>query len=179
MVRKRPPTNASVEWLRRTMARYEGPLLAYATTILGDRDRATEVVQETFLRMWHRRRHASEDHIGPWLFTVCRNHALDVRRKERRMSPLGEDAGHNHASGQPTPSALAERQEAATQVAQALRSLPANQQEVLRLKFENGFSYRQIAGITGLSPSNVGYLIHTGIRSLRETFRALGLIGQA
>jgi RNA polymerase sigma-70 factor (ECF subfamily) len=47
---------------------------------------------------------------------------------------------------------------------------------VIRLKFQNGFSYKQIAGITGLSVSNVGFLIHTGIQALRKRFRADGLL---
>ena len=62
--------------------------------------------------------------------------------------------------------------------ARAMRALPANQQEVLRLKFQNGFSYKQIAGITGLSVSNVGFLIHTGIQRLRKRFKATGLIAR-
>jgi RNA polymerase sigma-70 factor (ECF subfamily) len=45
--------------------------------------------------------------------------------------------------------------------------LPDNQQEVVRLKFQNGLSYREISCITKLSVSNVGYLIHTAIQKIR------------
>ena len=44
---------------------------------------------------------------------------------------------------------------------------PANQREVIRLKFQNGFSYQEISRISGHSVSNVGYLIHAGIKTLR------------
>ena len=48
-----------------------------------------------------------------------------------------------------------------------LETLPPNQREVLRLKFQNGFSYQEISRISGHSVSNVGYLIHAGIKTLR------------
>ena len=50
--------------------------------------------------------------------------------------------------------------------------LPHNQQEVVRLKFQNGFSYREIARITELSVTNVGFLIHTAVTRLRRDFAA-------
>ena len=55
----------------------------------------------------------------------------------------------------------------------ALDDLPANQQEVIRLKFQNDLSYREISRITKLSESNVGFLIHTGLKTLRHRVRAL------
>ena len=54
---------------------------------------------------------------------------------------------------------------------ETLETLPANQKEVLRLKFQHGLSYQQIANVTQLSVSNVGYLIHTGLKTLREKLR--------
>ena len=47
-------------------------------------------------------------------------------------------------------------------------SLTENQREVVRLKFQNGLSYKEIAAVTQLSSSNVGYLIHTAIHRLRQ-----------
>jgi RNA polymerase sigma-70 factor (ECF subfamily) len=51
-----------------------------------------------------------------------------------------------------------------------LATLPASQQECIRLKFQQHMSYQQISQVTGLSVTNVGYLIHVGIKSLREHF---------
>ena len=50
--------------------------------------------------------------------------------------------------------------------------LPPNQQEVIRLKFQTGFSYKEISRITELSVSNVGFLIHTAVQRLRAEFAA-------
>ncbi len=48
-----------------------------------------------------------------------------------------------------------------------LDRLPQNQREVIRLKFEGDMSYKEISQITQLSVSNVGFLIHAGIKRLR------------
>lgn len=63
-------------------------------------------------------------------------------------------------------------------VLQLIDSLPSNQQEVVRLKFQTGLSDREISGITPLSVSNVGFLIRTAIKSLcREMNAHQGLEG--
>jgi RNA polymerase sigma factor (sigma-70 family) len=67
----------------------------------------------------------------------------------------------------PSPSDVAERRDAAARVLALLEALPAGQREVIRLKFQNGFSYREISRISGHSVTYVGYLIHTGLKTLR------------
>ena len=59
------------------------------------------------------------------------------------------------------------RHDLSSRVLELLEALPANQREVVRLKFQNGFSYQEISRISGHSVSNVGYLIHAGIKALR------------
>ena len=67
----------------------------------------------------------------------------------------------------PAPDDLAERHDSVNQVLGLLETLPDNQQEVVRLKFQNELSYREISGITGLSVTNVGFLIHRALKTLR------------
>ncbi len=155
-------------WVRAAVGRFESPLTLYATRLLGDAERARDVVQETFLRLCVRDRAEVEPHLAEWLFTVCRNRALDVLRKERRMTRLSEDQMQLRPSPEPAPPDLAECRDEAERVLGLLETLPASQREVIRLKFQNGFSYREISRISGHSVSNVGYLIHTGLKSLRS-----------
>ena len=61
-----------------------------------------------------------------------------------------------------------EQNETTSRVLKMLSHLPPNQREVIRLKFQAGLSYRQISEVTGLSESNVGFLIHTGLKTLRQ-----------
>src|SRR5258707_8771563 len=64
------------------LQRFEIPLLQYATRITSDRERARDVVQETFIKFQRNGSLDREDKAATWLFTVCRNRALNVCRKE-------------------------------------------------------------------------------------------------
>jgi RNA polymerase sigma factor (sigma-70 family) len=155
------------EWVRGAVDRFEGPLTLYAARLLRDQEAARDVVQEAFLKLCAADRAAVDGHLAEWLFTVCRNRALDVLRKEQRMSPLREEQVRRCLSTDPAPLEMIERQELGRRVLELLENLPPNQREVLRLKFQNGFSYQEISRISGHSISNVGYLIHAGIKTLR------------
>jgi RNA polymerase sigma-70 factor (ECF subfamily) len=155
-------------WIAAAVERYEAPLSRYASRFLGDPDHARDVVQDTFLRLCRQDRAALNGRLGEWLYTVCRNRAVDVRRKERRVRPL---EGHEPPSSPVADEGLGSSAPAGSspEVIRALSRLSANQQEVIRLKFQHGLRYKEIAAVTGLSVSNVGFLIHTGIKKMRAT----------
>ena len=148
------------------MARFEGPLLLYAARLLRDAETARDVVQDTFLKLCTSEFATIDGHMAEWLFTVCRNRALDVLRKENRMTQLHEEQVHRCLSPDPGPLDAAVRRDLASRVLDLLEVLPLNQREVIRLKFQNGFSYQEISRISGHSVSNVGYLIHAGVKGV-------------
>jgi RNA polymerase sigma-70 factor (ECF subfamily) len=153
--------------LRALLDRLQGPLVRYALQITGDLERARDVVQDTFLQLCSENRASLNGHLEPWLFTVCRNRALDVRRKEGRMSSFTEMTAEPSVGG-PDPSVSIEQIETWSSALKILGTLPANQQEVIRLKFQNELSYKDISRITGLSVTNVGFLIHAGLKTIRQ-----------
>ena len=155
-------------WIRSVVERYEGQLVRYAARITGDVERGRDVAQEAFLRLCREDRAKVDGHLAEWLFTVCRNRALDVKRKEKRMHSLPADQAAKQPSNEPDQAIAAETRDTADHLRRLLETLPENQQEVVRLKFQAGLSYREISRVTELSVSNVGYLIHTAIRRLRE-----------
>lgn len=156
------------EWIHTRLERFEGPLILYARRITGDVDRARDAVQETFLELCAAPRAEVEPHVAQWLFTVCRNKSLDIRRKEEVMNVSHEVPAIERASTDHDPSTALQQGEEKSRVLAMLASLPDNQQEVLRLKFQSGLSYKEISRVTGHSVSNVGFLIHVGLRALRE-----------
>jgi RNA polymerase sigma factor (sigma-70 family) len=166
-VMSRVDTTDHQSWVGDAVARYEGPLTLYASRLLRDAEAARDVVQETFLKLCAADNSSIDGHLAEWLFTVCRNRALDVMRKEHRMSQLREEQVLRCLSPAPSPLDLAESVELSGRILDLLESLPTNQREVIRLKFQNGFSYQEISRISGHSVSNVGYLIHAGIKTLR------------
>jgi RNA polymerase sigma-70 factor (ECF subfamily) len=143
----------------------------YAARITRDVERARDVVQDTFLRLCRQDQADVDGHLAEWLFTVCRNRALDVRRKEGRMKILTERAAAAQTSHEPDQAAVAECHDTARHIQTLVDGLPDNQQDVVRLKFQNGLSYREISRITELSVSNVGYLIHTALKKIRAEVR--------
>lgn len=151
-------------WLTDALERYERRLVHYADRLVGDLDAARDIVQDTYLRLCRQRRESLDGRMAEWLFTVCRHRAIDHLRKQGRMDTLESNEVITETT---TPDARAEQREEAGRVLATIRELPTRQQEVLHLKFREGLSYRQISAITGASVSNVGFLLHTAIKTLR------------
>ena len=152
--------NPKSRWIVEALELNERSLIRYARWIMSDLERAREVVQETFLRLCKEDPARVEGHLAQWLFTVCRNLAFDARKKEARMTPLGD-----------TEIAVApdmEERRTVSQILQVVETLPKNQREVIYLKFQCDLSYKEISEITRLSVSNVGFLIHAAVRSIRK-----------
>jgi RNA polymerase sigma factor (sigma-70 family) len=160
--------NPDSSWVPSVMADYEKPLTRYAAHITGDMEHAREVVQDTFLKLCRQKPAQIRSHLAQWLYTVCRNRALDVLRKERRMTGISDTQLQLQVHSGPEVSSAMEKEEQLTGVLSILSTLPANQQEVIRLKFQGDLSYQEISQVTSLSVSNVGFLIHTGLKTIRE-----------
>ncbi len=159
------------EWVRTALEEFETPLTRYAMRFTGDLEIARDVVQDTFLKLCAAEPRKIEDHLAPWLYRVCRNRALDVMKKERRMQSLEPEQAERQPSPAPTPRDAAQGSETEAAVLHALATLPENQQEVFRLKFENQLSYQEISEVTGATRNHVRYLIHTSLKAMREQLR--------
>lgn len=167
----------AAEWIRHVVDRFESPLTQYATRLMrGDVDRARDVVQDTFVKLWSADRAEVDSHLGQWLYRVCRNRALDIRRKESRMTALQDDkldvisqpnAAAREAHGDDSPIAPAHEPHGPAVIA-LLSTLNETQQEALRLKFQGGLSYKEIAAVMDITSNHVGVLIHNAIKALRE-----------
>lgn len=157
------------ELVESAQADFEGPLTGYAAGLLsGDWDRARDVVQDTFIKLHRQDPEMIQGRLKSWLYTVCRNRCIDVLRKENPMISSAGEAFANLNDSAPDPSSAMEERERHEEVMTYLDRLPENQREVIRLKFQGDLSYKEISDVTGLSVSNVGFLIHTGIKRLRS-----------
>jgi len=165
-------SHENAAFVRTAVGQYQAPLLRYATRLVNDPDRARDVVQDTFVRLMAQPPATVDSHLAEWLFTVCRNRAFDINRKEGRMKQFDEGAVERVVAAEPRPGAALEAEETHAAIVRLIDRLPPNQQEVIRLKFQNGFSYREISRITSLSMGNVGFLIHTAIKTLRHEWAA-------
>ncbi len=155
------------ELVERALRDHESGLVAYACSLLNDLERARDVVQDTFIRLWDQEPSKVNVHLKAWLYTVCRNRSLDVLRRRRRMIEMDDEVMARLQEEGPDPAESLASREAENEVLRFMERLPANQREVIRLKFQADLSYKEIADITGLSVTNVGFLIHTGLKRLR------------
>lgn len=150
--------------------RFQIPLLQYARRITGDREQARDVVQETFVKFQRNGAIRLEGGPATWLFTVCRNAALNVSRKERRMLYVDEEVIETRESEQPMPFDHLEQEEATEFLLRIVATLPLRQQEVIQLKFQNDLRYEQIAEIMQTTANNAGVLLHTALKTLRKRY---------
>ena len=157
--------------------RYERPLVRYALSIVGELETARDAVQETFIRYVRDEGAPRGDgpdavrHTEAWLFRCCRHRAIDQQRKRSRIIPMPL-AEHDHIAEDRGPADLAEGRDTEQNLLRLLDRLTPNQREVIRLKFQNDLSYQEIADLTQLSVTNVGFILHTGLKKLREIVRA-------
>lgn len=152
---------------------YESPLIAYAASILhGDVERAREVVQDTFLKLYLADTEKVRENTKAWLYTVCRNRAFDVLRKEQRLDIGNEEALANYGDWRPDHSQSNDTHELCDRVWQMVEHLSPKQQEVLRLKYIHDLSYKDIATATGLTVGNVGFVMHVAIKKLRDLLKS-------
>ena len=90
------------------------------------------------------------------------------------MKRLDEASAERAATDALGPEMVTEQQDSHARILQMMQALPENQQEVVRLKFQNGMSYKEIASVTELTVTNVGFLLHTAINTLRARVVASG-----
>jgi len=161
--------------ISKIVERFEGRLLRYARTLLGADGSAEDIVQETFVRLLEEA--TSVRKLGPWLYRVTHNGAVDLLRKEARLRGLHERADRARAKSE---SPLCEdgltREDHAKILVRELGRLSGNERAVIVLKVVEGMSYREIRAVTGLSTSNVGYLIHHGLKKLARQLADAGAL---
>jgi RNA polymerase sigma-70 factor, ECF subfamily len=151
------------------LERYERPLISYARSFTGDIESARDAVQETFLRLSKQDLIALEPRLAPWLFFVCRNCALDHVRKIVRFP--GTAIHGEVPDTRPSPAEEASSVEDAFQLRLLIARLPSQQQELVKLKFDAGLSYKEIGETMRMSVSNVGVQLHYAIQTLRQQWK--------
>lgn len=166
-------TDERVEWVRASMERHEAELLRYALSLVGDLASAEDLVQDAFFKLCKQDPGSLRGRLVPWLFTVVRNQALDRHRRESRWPRAAESEASQLPGPAPTPSDSVEARDDVRNLMSLLSGLPPNQREVVRLKFQNQLSYREISQLTRLTETNVGFLLHTALKTLRQRFERL------
>jgi RNA polymerase sigma-70 factor (ECF subfamily) len=129
---------------------YQPRLYAFVLRLLGRRDVADDLTQETWIRLaTHALRLRPDTSLGPWLFTVARNLTLSFRRWARL--DLGRVLGMGGlGAGAASPLDLAAASQTERQLEAALAALPDKYREVLLLVAVDGLAHDAAAAVVGL-----------------------------
>ena len=167
---ERLPFDRSGDELRELYRRYAPELFGFATSALGDRELAEEVVQDVFAQLW---RHA-EDYdqrrasVRTWLYAIARNRIIDAHRRAaaraeaRRRRRLARDRRRDRRRARPRRAPLAGHHGPGAAV--------AAHREVIRLAHYGGLTMREIAERTGVPLGTVKSRTSYALRHLRLIF---------
>jgi len=154
------------------MKRYQRPIFGFILRQLGDRSRAEEVFQETFLRVYDKIDTCRDPNaFKPWAFTIaanlCRNETRrqQVRRGER---PSGDGVEARAPSTGPSPEGAAMASESRREIERALQSLPDAQREVFVLYHYTRLSYEEIASVLEVPLGTVKSRMNAALTALRS-----------
>ena len=135
----------------------------YAARLLSNLDAGKDIAQEVFLRLEQQR--STVTHPQAWAYKTARNLVIDHYRRSDKTESLTEDLPADATRFDP--SILTEKKEILTMIQQKINDLSPRHREVLRLKFQEGLKYAEIAEVLGETVTTVAWLLHEAIAMLR------------
>jgi RNA polymerase sigma-70 factor (ECF subfamily) len=108
--------------------------------------------------------------FSTWIFSIARNTLIDHYRAAGKRRHASLDEAAEVLSTEPPPEVEAEKRAEKECLRNCLANLSPEDQEIIRLKFAAELSNRQIAGMLGLSESNVGVKLYRLVKRLRQDF---------
>jgi len=151
---------------------YKSKFYRFALKIVGNDEDAEDVIQEMLVKVWQKSEQLSEiENKEAWCMTVTRNLCIDkIRsRKKNRSSDIDEQFSLSDSS--PTPDIITEDKESLSIVMTTLNALPDSQKEMIHLRDIEGYTYREISGITGMTEDQVKVNLFRARQKLKHELR--------
>ena len=151
--------------------RYASIALGTALRVVGDREEAEDVVHDAFVAVWRKidRFDADRGSLRAWLMTVVRNRAIDRIRARRPAMDLEDADERSLLRTGPNPTwEAALRQASATEVRAAMGALPDDQRRAVELAYFEGYTYREVADLTGVPPGTANGRLRLALGKLRD-----------
>lgn len=139
-------------------------LFRYACSLLGDPTEAEDAVQDAFEGLWRHRKSVDPAKYKSYLYTSVHNRCIDGIRRRKPHLPVDSQS---IAASEPAPHDLQEH------LHRGLATLPEKQQSMVLLRDYEGYSYTEIAAITGATLETVKVSIFRARRSLRQFLGAI------
>jgi RNA polymerase sigma-70 factor (ECF subfamily) len=151
----------TVKEYNRSVEEYADSVYRFIRGNLKDEDRAHDIVQDSYEKLW---RHVAEIEyqvVKSWLFSTAYHTMIDIIRKEKRMTSMEPV----HETEMVYDSHYSDLNEI---LHEALERLPEQQKTAVMLRDYEGYSYKEIGDITGLSEAQVKINIYRGRMALKS-----------
>lgn len=151
----------TVQEYNRSVEKYADSVYRFIRASLKDEERANDIVQDSYEKLW---RHVAEIEysvVKSWLFAAAYNRMIDIIRKEKRIVSV-ETYDETDYLSETQYTDLNEI------LHEALERLPENQKVPVLLRDYEGYSYKEIGEITGLSEAQVKINIYRGRMALKD-----------
>ena len=153
---------------------YNARLFTFLVRLVRNRDRAADLLEETWLRLvTHADRLQPDTRLGPWLFTVARN--LYVSACRARVFEASDAALLQRAAPGPSPFEEAAASESEARIEAALAELPLHYREVLLLVGVEGLEFSEAAAVCGISNAALRQRLSRARAMLAHRLEAGGL----
>ena len=156
--------------------RYFDHYVRFAAHLVGNREDAEEVVQDTFLRAYRALgRYEERERFGAWLLRILVNRARTVSAIGRRREKLFPDQT-DHTLSEASEAHPADRAALREEVWRALSQLGAEQREAFLLHYVEGLSYEEMAAVTGSGVSALKMRVKRSCDRLREILQGVNRV---
>jgi RNA polymerase sigma factor (sigma-70 family) len=151
----------TVREYNRSVEEYSDSVYRFIRTNLKDEERANDIVQDSYEKLWRNVTVIEYPVVKSWLFTTAYRTMIDIIRKENRMTALEDSDGYDFISE----SQYSDLNEI---LHIALDRLPENQKSLVLLRDYEGYSYKEIGEITGFTEAQVKINIYRGRVALKN-----------
>jgi len=151
----------TVKEYNRSVEEYSDSVYRFIRTNLKDEERANDIVQDSYEKLWRNVSDIEYPVVKSWLFTTAYHTMIDIIRKESRMKTIEDQDDYDLVSE----SLYSDLNEI---LHLALERLPENQKSLVLLRDYEGYSYKEIGEITGLTEAQVKINIYRGRVALKN-----------
>jgi RNA polymerase sigma-70 factor (ECF subfamily) len=164
------------ELLDRLIEQYQYRLFRYLVYITGNKERAEDFFQETWIRVLERgHQYDGKSKFEAWLFAIARHLVIDWQRQKKAQSldsltdPEQEHPLQLANEKEPSPLHQVLAQEKEENVQASLGKIPAIYREVLVLRFQEELQIEEMAGVLSIPVSTAKSRLYRGLEALRGT----------
>lgn len=150
--------------------RTSAKLFGICLRISRDRELAEDVLQDVYLKVWHRAGRFDAAKASPitWLAAIARNTAIDAIRKRGRRDEVSDDILADFEDDTPRADALVEQGQDRARVVACLDALDGEQKRSIREAFFGGFTYSEMAERRGVPLGTMKSWIRRGLARMKE-----------